>query len=452
MSRVWRNGLLDCSAVKFRPSHLQRCPASSPDTPSPRGQACGHLPALLVVCSLTLSMLTSLPTQARPAHPDPTGMTPSGALPTLDGWPRPSEPPLERGPVLPEHVERWRKDAKAMEYGEPGFARDPVRAAELYCRAARHGDAESQFSLAWMLTNSRGIERDEAQAAHLFAAAAEQGYVQAANILARMGPPRGDLPACLRSPDEDKALLAAAAAAAAATALSRSAAADSTPVGGGRNDPAGGSLRGSARSAPVTAESGAQSAAQSGVRSGARSGARSDHQSGTQFSTQFGNLASPPPPPRGAPEALVRFVRLLAPQYQLEPHLVLAFIATESNFDAQAVSPKNAQGLMQLIPGTAARFGVRKIMDPTENVRGGMAYLRWLMARFQGDVVLVAAAYNAGEGAVERYLGVPPYAETRQYVWKIVSGSGGMLNHGFDPSVTAVSDQMPLMRRPWKPR
>jgi TPR repeat protein len=116
---------------------------------------------------------------------------------TLDGLPRPSAPPLERGPVLPAHVERWRQMAKAMEYGEPGIPRDPVQAAELYCRASRHGDAESQYNLAWMLTNSRGIERDEAQAAHLFGAAAEQGYVQARNILARMGPPRGEPPACL---------------------------------------------------------------------------------------------------------------------------------------------------------------------------------------------------------------------------------------------------------------
>ena len=157
----------------------------------------------------------------------------------------------------------------------------------------------------------------------------------------------------------------------------------------------------------------------------------------------------PPPPPRNAPEVLVRYVQLVAPEFQLQPHLVLAFIATESNFDANAVSPKNAQGLMQLIPETAARFGVRRIMDPTENIRGGMAYLRWLMARFQGDVVLVAAAYNAGEGAVERYLGVPPFTETRQYVWKIVSASGGMLNHPFDQKVTAPSEQMVLMRRPW---
>jgi soluble lytic murein transglycosylase-like protein len=310
---------------------------------------------------------------------------------TLDGLPRPSAPPLERGVVLPDHVISWRKEAKALEYGEPGFPRDPVRAAELYCRAARHGDAESQYSLAWMLTNARGIERDDAQAAHLFTAAAEQGYQQAKNILARLGTPRGAPPACLRPPDEDLAVIAAATAAAAA---------NRKPA-----DP-------KAATAP--------------------------------------RVAVVVPPPRNAPEVLVRFVRLVAPEYQLEPHLVLSFIATESNFDAGAVSPKNAQGLMQLIPETAARFGVRNAFDPTQNIRGGMAYLRWLMARYKGDVVLVAAAYNAGEGAVDRYLGVPPYAETRQYVWRIVSGAGGLLSHPFDATVTAASDMLPIMRTPWK--
>ena len=74
-----------------------------------------------------------------------------------------------------------------------------------------------------------------------------------------------------------------------------------------------------------------------------------------------------------------------------------------------ALSPKNAKGLMQLIPATAARFNVRNPYDPAQNIRGGIAYLSWLLAYFEGDVTLVAAAYNAGEGAVERYRGVPPY-------------------------------------------
>jgi soluble lytic murein transglycosylase-like protein len=142
----------------------------------------------------------------------------------------------------------------------------------------------------------------------------------------------------------------------------------------------------------------------------------------------------------------VRFVNLVAPEYQLQPHLVLAIMATESNFDADAESPKSAYGLMQLIPGTASRFGVRNIKDPVQNIRGGMAYLRWLMAYFEGDVRLVAAAYNAGERAVDRYLGVPPYAETRLYVRKILAAVGWQANHPFDATVTPSSQQMGLMR------
>ena len=97
----------------------------------------------------------------------------------------------------------------------------------------------------------------------------------------------------------------------------------------------------------------------------------------------------------------------LAPEYGVYPRLAMAIIRAESNFNPGALSPKNAQGLMQLIPETAERFNVRKPFDPEQNIRGGLSYLRWLLAYFKGDVSLVAAAYNAGEGAVNRYAGVP---------------------------------------------
>jgi len=131
-------------------------------------------------------------------------------------------------------------------------------------------------------------------------------------------------------------------------------------------------------------------------------------------------------------------VRKLAPEYRISPVLALAIIRAESNFDPNARSPKNAQGLMQLIPETSARFNVKKPFDPAQNIRGGLAYLRWLLAYFRGNVMLVAAAYNSGEGTVERYRGVPPYAETRTYVQRIKRYFRRDL-HPYDATVTDPS-------------
>ena len=135
-------------------------------------------------------------------------------------------------------------------------------------------------------------------------------------------------------------------------------------------------------------------------------------------------------------------VHKLAPEYRISPTFALAIIRAESNFDPNARSPKNALGLMQLIPETSARFNVKKPFDPVQNVRGGLAYLRWLLAYFKGNVALVAAAYNAGEGAVEKYRGIPPYAETRAYVQRI-KRYFRRENHPFDPTVTEPSPQLP---------
>ena len=138
-------------------------------------------------------------------------------------------------------------------------------------------------------------------------------------------------------------------------------------------------------------------------------------------------------------------VSRLAPQYGVYPRLALAVIRAESNFNPGALSPKNAQGLMQLIPETSARFNVKKPYDPEDNIRGGLAYLRWLLAYFKGNVALVAAAYNAGEGAVNRYKGVPPYEETRGYVKRIVE-IFKKDDHPFDPTVTEPSPELARIR------
>lgn len=105
----------------------------------------------------------------------------------------------------------------------------------------------------------------------------------------------------------------------------------------------------------------------------------------------------------------------------VSPAFALAVIAVESGGASGAQSGAGAQGLMQLIPATAQRFGVADAFDPVQNIKGGVAYLDWLMKRFGRDPVMVLAAYNAGEGAVEANRGVPPYAETRDYVPKVLA-------------------------------
>jgi soluble lytic murein transglycosylase-like protein len=106
---------------------------------------------------------------------------------------------------------------------------------------------------------------------------------------------------------------------------------------------------------------------------------------------------------------------------QVSPALVLAVIAVESSGKPAAESHKGAQGLMQLMPDTAARFGVTDSLNAAQNIKGGVAYLNWLLDEFNGDPVLALAGYNAGEGAVRKHDGVPPFAETRDYVPKVLA-------------------------------
>jgi soluble lytic murein transglycosylase-like protein len=121
----------------------------------------------------------------------------------------------------------------------------------------------------------------------------------------------------------------------------------------------------------------------------------------------------------------------------------MAMILTESNFNPRARSSKNALGLMQLIPSTAARFGVRDRADPVQNLHGGMAYMRWLLSFFGGDLRLSLAGYNAGERAVEKYLGVPPYRETQNYIQKVLRAYGRDSHPPIKP-VVQPSEVMPL--------
>ena len=136
----------------------------------------------------------------------------------------------------------------------------------------------------------------------------------------------------------------------------------------------------------------------------------------------------PDGPGSGAPAAapvppaqIDALVQQNAATWQVEPALIKAVIANESGFNAAATSSVGAQGLMQLMPATAASLGVRDAYDPAQNVAGGTRYLRGLLDRFNGDKRLAIAAYNAGPGAVEKYGNVPPFAETRNYVQNVLA-------------------------------
>ena len=143
--------------------------------------------------------------------------------------------------------------------------------------------------------------------------------------------------------------------------------------------------------------------------------------SGVDWPSSLGNTDGSMKGFPGRPQAnLADVVNAASGRYRLDPDLVNSVIKAESGFDARAVSPKGAQGLMQLMPGTASQLGVPNVFDPQANVEGGTKYLRELLERYNFDLVKALAAYNAGPERVERFGGVPPFYETRAYVARVV--------------------------------
>lgn len=134
-------------------------------------------------------------------------------------------------------------------------------------------------------------------------------------------------------------------------------------------------------------------------------------------------------------------------RYNIDPLLVYATMSQESSFKPQAISYKGARGLMQLMPATAARFGVTNIFDPKQNIEGGVKYLRFLLDTFNGDVRLTLAGYNAGEGAVMKYgYTIPPYAETQNYVARITARYEMMRDPNYVRSVLRVNSAAPTAK------
>lgn len=141
--------------------------------------------------------------------------------------------------------------------------------------------------------------------------------------------------------------------------------------------------------------------------------------------------------PTSGDQKLDRIIFEVAENQGVDPRLLHAVIWQESKYDPHARSHAGAEGLMQLIPATAKRFGCEHPEDPEENITAGTKYLSWLLKRFSGNVELALAGYNAGEGSVDKYEGIPPYSETQNYV-KIITGRYGKTYHPVLPPAEAA--------------
>jgi soluble lytic murein transglycosylase-like protein len=133
------------------------------------------------------------------------------------------------------------------------------------------------------------------------------------------------------------------------------------------------------------------------------------------------------------------YIKEAAARHHVNPNLVRALVKVESNYNPRAVSSKGAQGLMQLMPATARMYDVHNPFDAAQNVEAGVRHLKGLLENFGGDVSLSLAAYNAGQGAVERNRGIPPYAETRNYVKRITNLMGSDVSGGSEVRYSSLS-------------
>ena len=256
------------------------------------------------------------------------------------------------------------------------------QAAVQYCQGARFGSTEAQYRLGMLFAFGQGVPENRQIAAALFSAAGTQGHAQAAKMLETIEMTSFELPACVTS--------------------------DQLPP---------------QRPRPPKPQAPAEAVA--------------------AVKQPIDDLIDELP---GHKQWVIELTQSLSNWYALDPKLVLSVVAVESNFNHKARSHKDAQGLMQLIPDTAERFNVKNAFDASQNLRGGMRYLRWLLSRYQGNLTYTLAAYNAGEGKVDRYRGVPPYPETRNYVEKVLD-LYGLSTHRFEDGLAEAAQWMAAKTR-----
>lgn len=285
----------------------------------------------------------------------------------------------------PPAVRQLLRQASAIE-SSTQQADSAWQTAVLYCQAARWGSAEGQYRLGMLYAFGQGVPESRTFAAALFSLAATLGHAQAQQMLDSIELTSVELPACV---NHDQ--------------LPEKAPALNTVL--------------------------------------AFNGIDLQYLAGASPAIDPYLLKLP-----ANRRWIVALASTLSAWYALDPKLVLSLIAVESNFQTHVQSAKAATGLMQLIPDTAERFNVRNAFDATQNLRGGMRYLRWLLSYYRGNLPYVLAAYNAGEGRVDHYKGVPPFPETRAYVKRIVALYGGV-THGFDEGLAAPSPWLALKTR-----
>lgn len=257
------------------------------------------------------------------------------------------------------------------------------KAAAIYCEASRLGSTEAQYRLGMLYAFGKGVPENRTFAASLFSVASQQGHQKAFDMLETVNFKSQELPACVTSevlPEKQPPPVFV------------------KPEVLPKKQPP-----------PVF------DAAEHTI----------------QIDRYLESLPS-------SKSWIIALANKISDWYDIDPKFVLSIITVESAFETKARSPKSAMGLMQLIPTTAARFNVKNAFDASQNIKGGIRYLRWLLSYYRGNVVLTAAAYNAGEKAVDRYLGIPPYPETREYVNRLKK-LYKKRTHSYDATITEPS-------------